>query len=99
MNYQPHLQTEKTCPTMYTGAMISGIIGLLLCMLPVFGLVAPALAIIFAVLGRGNQFKITGQGLAGLIMGIIGIVGNIVFFIFLMVLFVLMNTSGSLMDF
>ena len=81
MYQQSNMQLRSTSPVLNTSAMIVGIIGLLLCMIPGFGTIAPAMAILLAVLGRGNQLRITGQGLAGLIMGIVGLVGNIIFMI------------------
>lgn len=89
MNYQPLNQNECTCPGMNTASMVAGIIGLLLCMIPFLGTVAPALAILFSLLGRGNQLKIKGQGLAGLIMGFLGLFGNVIF-LFVIVFFILM---------
>ncbi len=82
MYQQPNMQPTLTNPTLNTSSMIVGIIGLLLCMLPFFGMIAPAVAILLAVLGRGNQMHITGRGLAGFIMGILGLIGNVVFLIF-----------------
>lgn len=82
MYQQPNMQPTLTNPTLNTSSMIVGIIGLLLCMLPFFGMIAPAVAILLAVLGRGNQMHITERGLAGFIMGILGLIGNVVFLIF-----------------
>ena len=86
MNQEFYMQKKLVNPVLNTSAMIVGIIGLLLCMLPALGLVAPALAIMLALLGRGNQLTLTGPGLAGVILGIIGIVGNILFMVFYVVL-------------
>lgn len=85
MNYQPLNQTERTCPNMNLAAMVFGIIGLLLCFIPVFGLGAPSTAIILALLGRGNTMEMKGQGLGGFVMGILGIIGNLVFTVVIMV--------------
>lgn len=93
MNYQPQTQKELTSPGMNTGAMVLGIIGLLMAMIPVFGLSAPSMAIILALLGRGNQMKLSGHGLAGLILGILGIVGNLAF-TFLLIIFVMTNAAA-----
>ncbi len=96
MNNYPNMQPELTNPTMNTSSMICGIVGLLLCMIPMFGLCAPCLAVILSLLGRGNQMKVKGSGLAGLIMGIVGIAGNIAFLVLIVVLSLMIsNQTGT----
>ncbi len=92
MNYQPQMQKELTNPGMNTASMVVGIIGLLMAMIPVFGLPAPSIAIMLALLGRGNQMQLRGHGLAGLILGILGLVANFAFTI-LLICFVLANAA------
>ncbi len=82
MYHQPSMQPKLINPTLNTSSMVVGIIGLLLCMIPGFGMIAPAMAILLALLGRGNELRIAGQGLSGLIMGILGLIGNLFFLIF-----------------
>lgn len=94
MNYQPLNQNECTCSGMNTASMVAGIIGLLTCVIPFLGTAAPALAILFSLLGRGNQLKIKGQGLAGLILGLLGIVGNIAF-LFIIIFFIILTKSAA----
>jgi len=95
MYYQPVNEAERTSPGMNTGAMISGIMGLLSCAIPFIGCVVPSVAIILSLLGRGNQMKLKGSGLGGLVMGIIGIVGNVVFTIVLFSALVIYFMSES----
>ena len=95
MNYQPFNENECTCPGMNTASMIAGILGMLVCIIPFLGTIAPALAILFSFLGRGNQMKIKGQGLAGLILGFLGIAGNLVCTI-LIIFFIIMKANSAM---
>lgn len=80
MNYQP-ITTQQSSSSMELASVITGIVGLLLCFMPLFGLISPCLAIMFALLSRGYEMKIKGQRLAGLLLGIIGVIGNVIFFV------------------
>ena len=70
--YQPQYQQQGVARGMSVASMVCGIVGLVLCWVPFFGLVVNALAIIFYILSRKETPN--GMATAGLVCGIIGII-------------------------
>jgi len=68
--------------------MVLGIIGLVLCWIPIVGGLCAIVGIILGALGMGRAKKIGGKGkglaLAGLVCGIVGVVLGIAFFVMMM---------------
>ncbi len=66
-----------------TAALVLGILSLVLCWVPVVGLVIGVLAIVFAVLGRKRAGRREadngGMAIAGLVTGIIGLILSVIF--------------------
>jgi len=74
-------RTQPPLPAAKVGfgvtALVLGIVGLLLCWIPFFGLILPVLAVIFGGIGiHLNSGR--GMAIAGLSIGIISVVINIV---------------------
>ncbi len=94
MHHHSLSQPPLASAPLNTCSMIAGIVGLLLIMIPGFGMIGPALAILLSLAGRGNQMEFAGRGLTGIILGIIGIIGNIFFIAFYITILFIVNSAG-----
>lgn len=61
-------------------ALVCGILGCLLMCSMIFSIVFGSLAIIFALLSRGDSMRFTGQTRAALILGILAIIFSVIIF-------------------
>jgi len=85
---------------MGTAAVVFGVLALLLCWLPVVGLLLGVLAIIFGVVGRGRvkRMQATNQGAAttGLVLGVLSLVINLIISVlFFLGLATFLNFGGA----
>ncbi len=81
------LPPEQPGNGLAVAGLVCGIIGLVLCWVPVLGWILALLGIIFGAIGNSkakNGAKGKGMALAGLILGVIGLVLGVALFIFAM---------------
>lgn len=79
---------------MESAALILGIISVVSCLIMYISIPCGALAIIFALLSRGGNYKMSDKSIAGLWIGFAGIFITIIIYAFS--LFVLLQMYGSI---
>lgn len=79
------------------GAMVCGIIGLVLCWVPIIGLILSIVALALGAKGRKTlPLDKRGMATAGFVMGIIGMVIGIIYIVALVVIAIIAGTMFSL---
>ena len=74
-------RTRTKGDSLAMASLICGILGCVIMCSVVFSIFFGALAIILALLARGNSFKITRNCRAGFILGIIAIICSVIIFV------------------
>jgi len=88
---------DKSSGAMAVASLVLGILSIITCCCIYSALILGSLAIIFALLSRGGEMKMTSMSTVGMILGIIGIVFGILFIAFLV--FSAAMDSGGLIDY
>lgn len=89
-NFSPQSRRSQT---MEIASIVLGIIAVATCCCFYISLFCGALSIMFALLSRGGEMKLSQRALIGLILGIIGLALTVIFYAF--AFFVLLLQCGS----
>lgn len=76
---------DKSSGGMATASLVFGILAIITCCCIYTAMIFGALAVIFALLSRGGERKLSSVAVAGLILGIIGMVLGILFISFFII--------------